>query len=308
MTLIVNITTPEGIVMASDSRQTQRSTSQMTRISTNNAYKLFAINNRILVGTAGLAFFADNTGVQKNVSKYVEDYCNSTNQKNLTVKEIATQLHAYLNKKYPWEQQLEMSAQQLKIDAQHNGAQVLSLEKVNDAIDFRIKQPNGRIEEGHLNAEPINLLVSGFNKNGLSETYELCIPGKVILKRKTNDFGCVWIGQGDLVARMIIGYDKKIMNTPIFQKVLATTPQDELIKQLRGVEYTIPWPLLTLQDAIDLAVFLIKSTEMIQRFADGTNMDNGEIQGVGGPIDVAVITQEDGIQWIKRKQIGFPEE
>ncbi|WP_455645965.1 hypothetical protein [Methanosphaera sp.] len=308
MTLIVNITTPEGIVMASDSRQTQRTASQTTRISTNNAYKLFAVNNRVLVGTAGLAFFADNTGVQKNVSKYVEDYCNSTNHKDLTVKEIATQLHAYLNKKYPWEQQLEMSAQQLKADTQRSGAQLLSLEKVNDAIDFRIKQPNGRIEEGHLNAEPINLLVSGFNKNGSSETYELCIPGKVLPKRKPDDYGGVWIGQGDVVSRMLIGYDGRIMNTPIFQKVLSTTPQEEVVKQLRGVEYTISWPLLTLQDAIDLAVFLIKSTEMIQRFADGVNMAGGETQGVGGPIDVAVITQNDGIQWIKRKQIGFPEE
>lgn len=46
---------------------------------------------------------------------------------------------------------------------------------------------------------------------------------------------------------------------------------------------------------------------MIQRYADGVNMDNGDIQGVGGPIDVATITKENGIQWVKQKQITYPE-
>lgn len=307
MTLIVNVTTPEGIVMASDSRQTQRNSEQMTRISTNNAHKLFAVNDRIIVGTAGLAFFPDKTGIQKNVSTYVEDYCNTTDLNNLTVSEIANQLHAFINNKYPWEQQLDMSAQQLKADTQRGGSQVISIEKVNDAIEFRIKRPTGRIEEGHLNVEPVNLLVSGFNKNGSFETYELRCPGKIDKKRGNNEYGSTWVGQGDVVSRMILGYDGKMLSTPIFQKILSTTPQEELTKQLQGIEYNIPWALLTLQDAVDLAVFLIKSTEIIQRYADGTNMDGGEIQGVGGPVDVAVITKKDGVQWIKRKQITYPE-
>ena len=36
MTLIINIVTPEGIIMASDSRQTERNIKQFTRISTNS--------------------------------------------------------------------------------------------------------------------------------------------------------------------------------------------------------------------------------------------------------------------------------
>ena len=73
---------------------------------------------------------------------------------------------------------------------------------------------------------------------------------------------------------------------------------EDLKSQLRGLEYYIQWNLITLQDAVDLAVFLIKSTSMIQNYADGINMDVGDFQGVGGPIDVVLITK-DGINWIK---------
>mgnify|MGYP006369969525 CR=1 FL=1 len=50
MTLIINVTTPEGIVMASDSRQSQRNIKQYTRISTNSAKKLFALTDKVIVG------------------------------------------------------------------------------------------------------------------------------------------------------------------------------------------------------------------------------------------------------------------
>ncbi|MDE4077995.1 hypothetical protein OTK55_03045 [Methanosphaera sp. Vir-13MRS] len=307
MTLIINVTTPDGIVMASDSRQTQRNNKQITRISTNSAYKLFEVDNRIIIGTAGLAFFADKTGIQKNVSTYIKDYCNKTDLENLTVEDIAVGIHEYTNDNYPWEQQLDMSAQQLKMDAERNGAEVLSIEKINDSVEFRIKQPSGKIEKGHLNIEPVNLLISGYNKDGTSETYEIRFPGRIDKKRGNNEYGSTWVGQGDLVSRMILGYDGKMLNLPLFQKTLSTVPQEEVLRQLRGIEYNIPWGLLTLQDGVDIAVFLIKATSMIQRYADGVNMDNGDIQGVGGPIDVATITKENGIQWVKQKQITYPE-
>ena len=81
---------------------------------------------------------------------------------------------------------------------------------------------------------------------------------------------------------------------------------ENLRTQMRGLEYYIQWSLITVQDAVDLAVFLIKTTSMIQQFADGISMDIGDIQGVGGPIDVALITR-DGINWINKKEITYDE-
>ncbi|RAP52523.1 MAG: hypothetical protein BZ138_02995 [Methanosphaera sp. rholeuAM270] len=303
MTLIVNIVTPEGIIMASDSRQSERNIKQFTRISTNSANKLFSLNDRVIVATAGLAFFADSSGIRKNVSEYIESFKKENNLENLTVDEISAKLHEYINIKYPWEKQLDISAQQLEIDAERNGEKILSLERNVDSIEFKIKQPSGRIKEGHLNIEPVNLLVSGYNADGTSETYEINSPGKRIIKRANNEFGCTWIGQGDVVSRLILGYDSNLFKIQTI-KSLNKKSIDELHSQVHGLEYYIQWSLLTLQDAVDLAVFLIKTTSFLQRYTDGISMDIGDIQGVGGPVDVVLITKDE-IRWINKKEIGI---
>lgn len=305
MTLIINIVTPEGIIMASDSRQSERNLKQFTRISTNSANKLFSLNDRVIVGTAGLAFFADHTGIRQNVSEYIENFKKDNNLQNLTVDEISEKLQDYINTQYPWEKQLDISAQQLEVEAERNGEKILSLERREDSIDFKIKQPSGRIKEGHLNIEPVNLLVSGYNSDGTCETYEINSPGKRILKRKNNEFGCTWVGQGDVVTRLILGYDPNLFKVPTIN-AMKKKSLEELRSQIHGLEYYIQWSLLTLQDAVDLAVFLIKSTAFLQRYADGISMDIGAIQGVGGPIDVVLITK-DGIKWVNKKEISISE-
>ncbi|MBE6485561.1 MAG: hypothetical protein E7Z85_01810 [Methanosphaera stadtmanae] len=305
MTLIINIVTPEGIVMASDSRQTERNIKQFTRIFTNSANKLFSLNDRVIVGTSGLAFFADNSGIRKNISEYIEAFKKDNKLDSLTVNEISTKLQDYINSHYPWEKQLDISAQQLEIEAEMNSERILALEKKKDSIDFKIKQPSGRIKEGHLNIEPVNLLVSGYNPDGTSETYSLSSPGGKIRKRDNDEFGCTWIGQGDVVSRLILGYDSKLFKVPAI-KAMGKKFNGDLRTQIRGLEYYIQWNLITLQDAVDLAVFLIKSTEIMQRFTDGISMDVGDFQNVGGPIDVVLITK-NGIKWINKKEITYSE-
>jgi len=305
MTLIINITTPEGIVLASDSRQTIRN-NDVRRVFTDNTRKLFRVNDRVMVGTAGLAFFVDETGIQKNMSKYMDEFTKSMDLADLTVKEVAHNLHDFINNKYPWEQQLDMSAKQLRIETEKSGAQILSLEKLSDSIKFKIKQLNGRIEEGRLNIELIEMIVAGFNKDGTAETYILQSPGSITKKRGFHEHGSTWIGQGDTVARILLGYDAKLLNLPIIKKNIKNEV-NELTNQLHGLEYNINWNLMNLQDAVNLAVFLINTTAFIQQYADGVFMDSGDVQGVGGPIDVAIITEKDGIRWIRQKKITYPE-
>ncbi|WP_207798993.1 hypothetical protein [Candidatus Cryosericum odellii] len=62
---------------------------------------------------------------------------------------------------------------------------------------------------------------------------------------------------------------------------------------------------MTLQDAIDFCQLAIETTTAIQRFSDGVLMDPGDITGVGGPIDMAVITYDKGFTWLNRKHLNF---
>ncbi len=54
--------------------------------------------------------------------------------------------------------------------------------------------------------------------------------------------------------------------------------------------------LFSLQDAIDLSEFLIKTTSTFQRFAN-------ELPTVGGEVDIALLTPFHGFQWIRRKEL-----
>jgi hypothetical protein len=58
----------------------------------------------------------------------------------------------------------------------------------------------------------------------------------------------------------------------------------------------IPWQFLPLQDLVDLAIFVLRATIMLQKWTV-------DLRGVGGPIDVATITRTEGFKYIQQKKI-----
>jgi hypothetical protein len=65
---------------------------------------------------------------------------------------------------------------------------------------------------------------------------------------------------------------------------------------LPSLAIPIPYQFLPLQDCVDLAIFLIKTTSTLQRWTTG-------VRGVGGAIDVATITRTDGFRPVQEKRI-----
>jgi len=49
---------------------------------------------------------------------------------------------------------------------------------------------------------------------------------------------------------------------------------------------------------------MIQTTSAIQRFSDGILIDPGDITGVGGPVDVVVITPNKGFVWVNKKSLN----
>ena len=84
-------------------------------------------------------------------------------------------------------------------------------------------------------------------------------------------------------------------------KAKLTTMIDEQVKNLndelhKELQFPIPYDVLALQDCIDLAIFLIRSTMTLQRLAV-------TVRGVGGPVEVAVITRSKSIDFVQKKEI-----
>ncbi len=77
------------------------------------------------------------------------------------------------------------------------------------------------------------------------------------------------------------------------------TPEQvtEVFQNIRGdLEYRVPYEALPLQDCVDLAAFLIRTTITAQKFAI---VD----RGVGGSIEIAAITRTEGMRWIQKNEL-----
>jgi len=310
MSLAINTTTSEGIVLAADSRQSYRNRKGMARIGSDNASKLFQLNKRVGVAVTGLAFLPED-GVPKNISKFIEEFKRENDVEELDVKDVAEKLHYLFDKKYNWREQLEKLPEKIKTDLQRQGCEVLEVKKEQYIVKFRFKDPQGNLKDGVGRVDGINLLVAGYNKDGSHEVHICYIPGEIQKKRdskeKGKEYGASWIGQIDVVSRIVLGFDGRIRNMKSINEAIQKLGQEEVNKQLRNLEYVIQWGTMTLQDAIDFCTLIIQTTSAIQRFSDGIAADPGGMPGVGGLVDVAVITPDKGFVWVSKKKLRVGE-
>jgi len=104
--------------------------------------------------------------------------------------------------------------------------------------------------------------------------------------------GIAWGGEPELVQRVILGYGTALpralgalgVAAPVVQRALEMQKQSEAIL----------CDAMPVQDAIELADFLVRSTIEFSRFKMGAPT-------VGGPIEIAVTTKHEGFKWVRRK-------
>jgi hypothetical protein len=120
-------------------------------------------------------------------------------------------------------------------------------------------------------------------------------PTPKVQSEKT--FGITIGGQGEVAMRLLGGFDQRVPQ--IVQQLAHLNPQQ--MGALQGafsqLALGIPYAVLPLQDCIDLGIFLIRATATAQNLSIG-------IRGVGGAVDVAVITRREGVRIIKRKDLS----
>ena len=102
-------------------------------------------------------------------------------------------------------------------------------------------------------------------------------------------FGIRWGGQSEIVHRIILGYDQRLIN--LVPDVDLASFEEALRSSL---ETNIPYALLSLQDCVNLAIALIRTTMTIQSLSL-------EPRGVGGTVEVLVITPNGGVQWVQKR-------
>ena len=144
-------------------------------------------------------------------------------------------------------------------------------------------------------------LVGGYDQNeAYGRVFEVHVPTNPVPVEMVphGQFGIVWGGQRSITDRIIQGFDSAV--PPAIYDLLSTPAQQRtpnIENQLKAaVGLKIPVQFLPLQDCVDLSIFLIRATILLQRWTI-------EIRGVGGAVDVATITRTEGFRPIQLKQI-----
>ena len=114
------------------------------------------------------------------------------------------------------------------------------------------------------------------------------------LLRTRGDHGISWDGDGEAIQRLILGMGSNMGNALVAGGIAQGDLQNLVNAMMPHLQVDLHSPPMPIQDAIDLAKFLVDLTIMFTRFKCGA-------QTVGGAIEIAAITRHEGFKWVKRK-------
>lgn len=145
-------------------------------------------------------------------------------------------------------------------------------------------------------ASPFEFWIGGYGSGGArGEIWKLSIQdgaSKMEQVTKAEDNArLVWGGQVRAIYRLIKGFD------PVLWSV--KEQREFLLKNGPLFETPLVQASMPVQDAINLADFLVDVTKRYFAFLPGANI-------VGGETDIATVTKHEGFKWIKRKHY-YPE-
>jgi hypothetical protein len=176
-----------------------------------------------------------------------------------------------------------------------------------DPMTYTLEQVAGRLrtflfeEKAALCPEPTNLQLRlcGYSAGRpLAEVWEVsmtgldCPPPRQIMNETA--FGVMWVGQYEALNRLIFGLGFDIGAALVKHGIpeeQAGRLQDELVRDLYA---TLSVPAMPIQDAIDLARFLVETTIGFVRFAVFLP------KSVGGAVQIAAITKHEGFRWVQQ--------
>lgn len=262
MSLGIAFKGPEGIVLAADSRVTLTVQHQggptLIPVTYDNATKLLKVANQDYVGvvTYGLGVIGETE--PRTAHSFLPEFETSISESpRLGVEKFAQKLSDFF------------------------------------MDQFKAKMPS------NYSGPPMIFLVGGYNEGEpYGRVYQIQIPDSLSpVEKISNDFGPIWGGQLEMTSRIIHGYDIRLLKLIKDFLNLSDAKINDLQKHLAGeLAIKIPYQFLPLQDCVDLAIFMIRTTVAVQSW-------QMEIRGVGGAIDVATITRPEGFKYVQRKEI-----
>lgn len=146
----------------------------------------------------------------------------------------------------------------------------------------------------------LGFLVAGYSSDSYQPTAHVIqltgVEGPSIEEVLPADSGASWWGQPEAISRILTGVSmgapEALANLGLGLDLMqAQQVVSGMVSQLNPQMVPAAMPI---QDAIDLAEFLVHATIQYVRFSPGPPT-------VGGPIEIATITKHEGFKWVRRK-------
>lgn len=265
MSLGILIKAPEGIVLAAESRVTltaENSQKEKMHVNFDNATKILSFNephNRFGAVTYGQAVIGFRTA-QSFVPEF-ESYLKIANKDNLSVLEFATELSSFF-----------MQLWQTNMPQNYKGQGM-----VFNVAGFDENEPYGRVYTFEIPSKP-NPIEQHPSQDG------------------KHQFGISWGGQREIVERLVLGYDSRLIKILQDGKIITPDRVPVLQGMLKPLSLQLPIQFMPLQDCINLALMFIRTTIEAQSLTVG-------LRGCGGAIDIAIITKNNSLNFVQKKDI-----
>ena len=151
----------------------------------------------------------------------------------------------------------------------------------------------------------LGLYLAGYSKDSKEmEEWEIRLPEhSAPYKPRPNDgFGVEWRGVTTPFMRLYRGYDPELLTF-----LEASGAESQRVKQIEGgndFSILIPFDFMPLQDAVDFAAFVLRTTIGYTQF----EISETGVASCGGNLQIATITPEKGFQWVQEPQLHLKED
>ncbi len=149
---------------------------------------------------------------------------------------------------------------------------------------------------------PIGFLLAGYDEEGIGHVRQIRLPvptGKEAVEHlgvSTRERGILWRGQTSYIRRMIEGIDWDGL------EAAGVTLPDEITRDLRRQTFFVNRPI-TMQDALDAAIFVVRTTIEMERLTDGTYAAPRRIPTCGGAVQALAVTRSS-TDWILKPALA----
>lgn len=150
------------------------------------------------------------------------------------------------------------------------------------------------------NPNLLEFWVGGYGSNcDNAELWKLTLQDGVMLPPeliadKDQDGHIAWGGQPQAIDRLILGFDRAMGDALVAAGLPAATVEPLLDQVRQRLQTPLVHSAMPVQDAINLADFMVDLTKRYFRFLPEADI-------VGGATDIATVTKHEGFKWIRRK-------